>query len=556
MRRTHGANNVGSLPARSTSGTPGYFVDRDVVGGVAGTVIDQDWLNVLQEEIIAVVSSWGLTPDDTGVDLTQLDQAIRLAVAGIGSDAVSYAGSNTQTRVLLGSSNSFVGSNDRTLVAASDYANVEGEDSAILASAGPSVGSALGIGASAVGCFVAGSYDSNVADDLVTNGVILASASGAIAGDGTDDVGLLATSTCSIIGASTRCVVLASEAGQINSGAGESAMIASDSSTISAGVRLAVLGSLYCSMPDPTNCQVMLASKYCDAGLGAPPPNYSVLGGYHASTLSARTWGIESQTGTFRGTAAYATGGLDYAEYFQCFEGEAHPVGRLLAGTGKAVRLAQPGDRIRGIVSADPTVIGGDDGIAWSGRYLRDEFHCPVMEQVEVIEWRGYDGPTETAPPMPSNAVTYTRTVPIPDDEQVAVVDEDDCIRVATTMDVECVKWDTYSGTTSTAPCQAPEGTEPVTLTVRKTNPKWNPAQTQVPRSQRPDEWSVVGLIGQLRLAIDATVEDGDDIIAGKDGLGTKGDWTVRRGAQVEVMEIEVPYSKKKGYGVALVFVR
>lgn len=555
MRRTHGSDNVGSLPTRGTGGTAGYFADRDVVGGVAGTVIDQDWLNITTEEIIAVITDWGIALDDTGVDVSQLRDAIRLAVAGIQSDAVSLAGSTTQTRVLLGSSNSFVGSNDRTLVGASDYANVEGEDSAILASAGPSVGSALGIGASAVGCFVAGSYDSSVADDLVTNGVILASASGAIAWDGTDDVGLLATSTCSIIGASTRCVVLASEAGQIDSGAGESAMIASDSSTISAGVRLAMLAGLYCSMPDPGNCQVMLASKYCDAGLGAPPPNYSVMGGYHASTLSARTWGIESQTGTFRGTAAYATGGLDYAEFFACFEGEAHPVGRLLAGEGKAVRLAQPGDRIRGIVSADPTVIGGDDGIAWSGRYLRDEFHRPVMGQVEVIEWRGYDGPTETAPPAPSNAVTYTRYVET-DEVEEFVAEDGETVYPNRVVEVEYTKWDAYSGTTSTAPCTPPEGAEPVTLTVRKTNPKWNPRQTQVPRSQRPDEWSVVGLVGQLRLAIDATVEDGDDIIAGKDGLGTKGDWTVRRGAQVEVMEIEVPYTKKKGYGVALVFVR
>lgn len=71
-------------------------------------------------------------------------------------------------------------------------------------------------------------------------------------------------------------------------------------------------------------------------------------------------------------------------------------------------------------------------------------------------------------------------------------------------------------------------------------------------RSQRPAEWTPVGLVGQLRVAIDDTVELEDFIAAGADGIGTKAAGETR----IEVMEILVKHTKKRGYGVALCLVR
>ncbi len=539
MRRTHAANNVGTLPTRSTSGTPGYHVDRNVVGGVPGTTVGADELNVLQEEIMSVLADWSVTPDDTGADVGQLAEAIRLAVAAIASGAVSVAGDTAQTRVLLGSTNGFVGGNDLTLLAATDRASCEGVGSAILASVGAtpnycSIESGVTYSA-LLACFGAVSIE-----DIVTTSAIVAASASAMTTSGSTN--LIGGSNDAYIDASSRCVVLGTEgttgvmngsdcAGIIASGASgasslndahssavlatnvclidggsnASLVAASGSSTITNATHDAILASYNssitaspsgsstsamigtdsCAIPvgSPLFGVVMLGSLNCDASLGsmsAADKAYSVMGGYNGSTPSARTWGIESQTGTFRGSAAYATGGLDYAEFFSNFDGVRHAPGRLLARQGRAARLARPGDRILGIVSADPTVVGGDDGIAWSGRYLRDEWGRPVTETV-------VDGER--------------------------------------------------------------------TLTVRKTNPAWVASQTQVPRAQRPDEWTVVGLVGQLRLAVDGTVGEGDDIVAGPDGIGTKGEW-IGRGAQVEVMEITQKFSKKNGYGIALVFIR
>ncbi|MDR4958164.1 peptidase G2 autoproteolytic cleavage domain-containing protein, partial [Bacillus sonorensis] len=79
-------------------------------------------------------------------------------------------------------------------------------------------------------------------------------------------------------------------------------------------------------------------------------------------------------------------------------------------------------------------------------------------------------------------------------------------------------------------------------------NPNYNPDLEYIPREER-DEWHIVGLIGQVFVRIDETVQVGDYIVPA-DGIGTKSE----DGAGFYVMRINQPYSAEKGYGVALVF--
>ncbi|MBU8789145.1 peptidase G2 [Bacillus glycinifermentans] len=79
-------------------------------------------------------------------------------------------------------------------------------------------------------------------------------------------------------------------------------------------------------------------------------------------------------------------------------------------------------------------------------------------------------------------------------------------------------------------------------------NPNYNPDLEYIPREKR-DEWHVVGLVGQVFVRIDETVQVGDYIVPA-DGIGTKSE----DGTGFYVMRINRSYSAEKGYGVALVF--
>jgi hypothetical protein len=56
-----------------------------------------------------------------------------------------------------------------------------------------------------------------------------------------------------------------------------------------------------------------------------------------------------------------------------------------------------------------------------------------------------------------------------------------------------------------------------------KQNPLWNPELQQTPRSERPDEWTPVGLIGQVYVRVDASVVQGSKVKA-NNGIGTVSD--------------------------------
>jgi len=86
------------------------------------------------------------------------------------------------------------------------------------------------------------------------------------------------------------------------------------------------------------------------------------------------------------------------------------------------------------------------------------------------------------------------------------------------------------------------EGEAPL-ITVPKINPDWDPEQEQIPRSERPEEWSLVGIIGQVHVRYKGSINVGDYLNAG----GSKAD----NKTKLLVMKIKSPYSEDKGYGVA-----
>jgi hypothetical protein len=81
MFRIDNPTAVPAAPALPGPSTPGYFTNGNPSSAVAATIVDDWWLNQIQEEILAVIGAAGLTPSKA--DTTQLLQALRLlAFAG------------------------------------------------------------------------------------------------------------------------------------------------------------------------------------------------------------------------------------------------------------------------------------------------------------------------------------------------------------------------------------------------------------------------------------------------------------------------------------------
>jgi len=89
------------------------------------------------------------------------------------------------------------------------------------------------------------------------------------------------------------------------------------------------------------------------------------------------------------------------------------------------------------------------------------------------------------------------------------------------------------------------EGPAPM-ISAQVENPAWNPAATQIPRSERPDEWTRVGLLGQVFARVAEEVAPGDRLSA-LDGIGVKS--AARTG--LRCMTITQPFDAAKGYAVA-----
>ena len=83
-------------------------------------------------------------------------------------------------------------------------------------------------------------------------------------------------------------------------------------------------------------------------------------------------------------------------------------------------------------------------------------------------------------------------------------------------------------------------------ITYPKENPEWNPELEQQSRLQRPDEWTVVGLVGQVYVRLKEDVEVMDYVKAWQDGIGQ----TSQEPTNIQVMKITQEYDEEKGYKI------
>ncbi|MBG0879439.1 hypothetical protein H0X90_21855 [Burkholderia sp. 9775_39] len=104
MFRTDQTTAVTSLPVPAAAGTPGYFTGGNPATGQAATILDADWLNMVQEELCNLVVAAGLTLSKT--TYSQILAAIHVlgsratVLADVGS-ANAYAAENPTPMPIL-----------------------------------------------------------------------------------------------------------------------------------------------------------------------------------------------------------------------------------------------------------------------------------------------------------------------------------------------------------------------------------------------------------------------------------------------------------------------
>ena len=89
---------------------------------------------------------------------------------------------------------------------------------------------------------------------------------------------------------------------------------------------------------------------------------------------------------------AYKTIGADYAEYFEWLDGNTKNqdrVGLFVTLDGDKIKLANHGDYILGVISANPSIVGNSAELDWHdkyktnvyGRLIYDELHNPIVNE-------------------------------------------------------------------------------------------------------------------------------------------------------------------------------
>lgn len=97
MQRIYDPTAAATLPAPpSLTGTAGYF-SGGVPGISAATRVRYWFLNMLQEELMALLALAGITPDTTATVFTQVGAAIQALIAGIPHGVQTFAASGSFT---------------------------------------------------------------------------------------------------------------------------------------------------------------------------------------------------------------------------------------------------------------------------------------------------------------------------------------------------------------------------------------------------------------------------------------------------------------------------
>lgn len=401
--------------------------------------------------------------------------------------------------VVLGSLNSN-STGIRAAVMSSEGSTANGHDSAIIASNASSTSTAgfysavlasdnsQANGANSV---VTASYD---VQTLGVRSVVIASDSSQANGANSVVLGLT-----NGIATGDNAAVIASD--NVNAKGGRSTVIACNSSVVEAFSYGVTLGGVYLSAnAEGAGVFTSRATKNST--------DYSLAFGYHATNTTAATANqsirLESNGGVGRFAGGTTTSGFDYAEFFENLNTGTIEAGTVVTLEGDKVRKAEEGEYILGVVSKTYGVLGNSADFAWVSRFLKDDFGGYITEDKEIITVGGEELLVETLTSSTREEDTISLTL---EDEEGNIASEE------------------------------------FKISIRKDkveNPEYK-EQAYTSRSDRPEEYTIVGMLGQLYVRV---YEDITAPFVSSDGLNSETDTALR------VMKTTSAFDPEKGYGV------
>jgi hypothetical protein len=212
-----------------------------------------------------------------------------------------------------------------------------------------------------------------------------------------------------------------------------------------------------------------IANRYCSHAIGhgnkEMASNDAFVIGKGTSINRSNAFRI-TFSGAAYGLSAFNTSGADYAEYFEWQDANPEAedrVGYFVTLQGDKICLAQAGDYLLGIVSANPCIIGNADE-DWLGRWEHDDFGRFIQIDVEtpVTEFKHKEVPVLDENGEPTGEVRF-ETEEVPTGEVIH-------------------GWD------------------------YKQNPAYDNTQQYIERKDRP-EWAPVGMLGVLAVRDDGSCQ-------------------------------------------------
>ena len=350
MYRTDADGAVASKPARPAAVDPvGYFDN--------GTVVDYGFLNSLMDEVVYAIQTQGITLDRAND--YQLATAIRAGMKSFST--AQLAQSTDHDRAAIVSSTCVLGGTYSAAVGAQSSTVGDASSDSVFVAA-TMLSSVLGICTT-----VLASNDCDITTNSATNAAIIAAS---LSNINSATTGFIAAAYSSDIVSGTNSAIIASTQGSITGG-NEVALIATSNCTApSPGDTSAIIGSTSCNLNQSQPNVVILASSGISQTQATGAPSECVMGG----TAGDVTWRIASASGTFYGTgdgtggggatAAFIATGADFAELFDNYEQGMIAPGTLVTRIGACVLPAGVGDRVIGVVSTHPAMLGNASAAA------------------------------------------------------------------------------------------------------------------------------------------------------------------------------------------------
>lgn len=229
-----------------------------------------------------------------------------------------------------------------------------------------------------------------------------------------------------------------------------------------------------------TNLVGPLGNYYTILGISNSTTSMSsedfVIGNGYSGGLTTRNAVRITSSNELYSSAAWNTSGADYAEYFEWEDGNPNNedrVGLFVANSNGKIKIANSTDFILGIVSANPSCVGGNPE-EWDDRFLKDIYGRIITED-EIIEDSYQEVEIETGEfDEDGNPLTETQQILI-------------------------------KGHIHKKPIE---------------NPEYNKEREYVARNRRK-EWAPIGLIGQLVVRDDGTCQPDSFCTCGNNGIAT-----------------------------------